>query len=161
MNEEPRKEHHWLQKLVGEWSVEMEPPEGSGEPPAKQEGTETVRSIGGLWTVGDGRGTMPGGGEMTSVMTLGYDPQRGKFRGTFIASMMTFLWVYEGSLDAAGRVLTLDTEGPSMDPASGGMAQYQDVIEFLSDDHRTLTGRIKMPDGNWVQFMRAHYRRKK
>ncbi len=159
MKAEPQKEHQWLQKLVGEWSFEGECLMGPGQPPMKSTGSETVRSIGGLWTLGEGRGEMPGGGPMTSIMTLGYDPQRKRFAGTFIASMMTHLWVYDGALDASGAVLTLDTEGPSF-AGNGKMAKYQDAITFKGDDHRTLTSRMLRDDGTWHQFMTAHYRRK-
>ena len=41
------------------------------------------------------------------------------------------------------------------------MAKYQDVIEFKSDDHRVLTSRTLGDDGQWREFMTAHYRRKK
>jgi hypothetical protein len=73
---------------------------------------------------------------------------------------MTHLWVYDGALDAAQRVLTLDTEGPSM-TADGRMAKYRDAIEFKSDDHRVLTSHVLGDDGTWRGFMTAHYRRKK
>ena len=73
--------------------------------------------------------------------------------------MMTHLWLYEGSLDAAGRVLTLDAEGPSM-TGDGKMAKYQDIITFESDDHRVLASRMLGDDGAWRQFMTAHYRRR-
>lgn len=72
--------------------------------------------------------------------------------------MMTHLWVYEGTLDAGGKVLTLDTEGPGMS-GDGKMVKYQDVITLVSDDHRILTSRMKGEDGNWIAFMTAHYRR--
>ena len=90
-------------------------------------------------------------------MTLGYDPQKGKFVGTFLAEIATNLWVYEGVLDAEERVLTLDTEGPNM-TVVGKLAKYQDVIEFVSDDHRIMTGRMLGEDGQWLQIMTTHYR---
>ncbi len=74
--------------------------------------------------------------------------------------MMTHLWVYDGALDAAQRVLTLDAEGPSM-AAEGKMAKYKDVIEFKSDDHRVLTSHMLGDDGKWHLFMTANYRRNK
>jgi hypothetical protein len=105
---------------------------------------------------------MPGGGPATTVMTLGYDPQKKRYVGTWIGSMMTHLWVYDGELDAAGNALTLNSEGPSMAPGSEGkMVKYRDVIEFKSDDHRVLTSHALGEDGEWSQFMTAHYRRKK
>lgn len=159
MQVEPQVEHHWLQKLVGEWTVDGECSMGPDQPTMKSTGTETVRSIGGLWTLGEGHGETPDGSQMTSFMTLGFDPTTKRFVGTFIASAMTHLWVYNGSLDTAGKVLTLDTEGPDF---SGGTAlvKYQDIIELFSDDHRILKSRLRGPDGKWQQFMTAHYRRK-
>jgi Protein of unknown function (DUF1579) len=80
--------------------------------------------------------------------------------GTWIGSMMTHLWVYNGTLDTAGRVLTLNAEGPYM-AAEGKIAQYKDVIEFKSDDHRVLTSHMLGEDGEWHVFMVANYRREK
>lgn len=157
---DPVKEHQWLQRLVGEWTYEGSGDMGPDQPPCKMSGTESVRSVGGLWIVGNGTGVMPDGAAATMVLTLGFDPARGKFLGTWIGSMMTHMWVYEGSLDASGRVLTLDTTGPSMaDPNK--TARYQDIIEIKSDDVRTLTSRALGDDGTWRQFMQAEYRRKK
>ena len=160
MDIKPQKEHAWLQNLVGEWTSEMECVMGPDQPPIKNKGIESVRSIGGLWTMGEGSGEMPDGNKMTSMMTLGYDPQKQRFVGTFIASMMTHMWVYEGTLDAAGKVLTLDTEGPGMS-GDGKMMKYKDIITFVDDDHRILTSRVQGDDGQWTEFMTAHYRRKK
>lgn len=158
MQVEQQAEHRWLEQLVGEWTFEVEASMAPGEPPSKSAGTETVRSLGGLWTVAEGQGEMPGCGPMTSVMTLGYDPTRQRFVGSFVASMMTHLWLYDGALDAAGKVLTLDAEGPGMSD-DGRMAKYQDVIAFVSPDHRVMTSRILGDDGEWREFMTAHYRR--
>lgn len=156
----PQKEHEWLQKLVGDWTLESEMIGEPGQPPQKHRGTETVRSLGGLWIVGDGQGEMPGGGSAQMMITLGFDPKRNRFVGTWVGSMMTHMWVYEGELDAAGRVLTLNSEGPSFaDPKK--FAKYQDIIEILSDDYRTLSSRSLGDDGKWTHFMTAHYRRKK
>jgi hypothetical protein len=156
MNTEPQKEHRWLDRLVGEWTFEGECSMGPDQPAMKNTGVEVVRSIGGLWTIGEGEYEMPEGGVGKSVMTLGYDPKAGRFVGTFIASMMTHLWVYSGSLD--GKVLVLDAEGPSF--TGEGMGKYRDSIEFIDDDHRTLTSHALGENGEWQLFMTAHYRRK-
>jgi Protein of unknown function (DUF1579) len=157
---EAQKEHEWLHKLVGEWTCEAEATMEPGKPPEKSSGTESVRSLGGLWILAEGQGEMPGCGLATMMMTLGYDPQRKRYVGTWIGSMMTHLWVYDGSLDAEEKALTLDAEGPSM-AGDGTIAQYRDVIEFKSDDHRVLTSHVRGNDGTWQAFMTAHYRRKK
>lgn len=159
MKTEPQKEHQWLQKLVGDWTYEVDATMEPEKPPERLTGSESVRSLGGLWFLAEGQGEMPGGGSATMLMTLGYDPLKARYVGTFIGSMMTHLWVYEGVLDAAGRVLRLDTIGPNM-AAEPKMARFQDVIEFKSDDQRSLTSRMFGDDGKWHQFMTANYRRK-
>jgi hypothetical protein len=158
MIEKAHQEHRWLDKLVGEWTSEMECSMGPDQPPTTLRGTESVRSLGGLWTVGEGEGEMPEGGTTKSVMTLGYDPTAGRFVGTFIASVMTQLWTYSGSLDESGKVLALDAEGPSF--TGEGTTKYQDRIEFVDDDHRIVTSQALGDDGEWHRFMTAHYRRK-
>jgi len=159
MKSELQPEHHWLQKLVGEWTYEHEMAMEPGGPLHKFTGSETVRTLGGFWVLCEGRGEMPGGGEAVTVMTLGYDPAKKRYVGTFIGSMMSYLWLYDGELDAAANKLTLNAEGPSF-AGDGGMAQYQDAIEFKTDDYRLLTSHVQGADGQWTPFMTAHYRRK-
>lgn len=156
---EPQAEHRWLQRLVGEWTSEAEAVMEPGKPPETFRGTESVRSLGGLWVIGEGHGDMPGGGEMTTVISFGYDPGKGKFVGTFIGSMTAHLWLYEGSLDSSGQVLTLDTEGPDF-ASEGKIGKYQDVVEMVDDNHRVARSRRLGEDGQWHEFMTAHYRRK-
>jgi hypothetical protein len=158
--EEPSEGHLWLGKFVGDWTFDGEATMEPGQPPVKCAGTETVRSLGGLWILAEGQGEMPGGGAATTLMTLGYNPRTKRYLGTWVGSMMTHLWVYDGALDATGRVLTLDTEGPGM-AAPDKTARYRDVVEFKSDDHRVLTSHTLGDDGKWHQFMTAHYRRTK
>jgi len=160
MNPEPQKEHQWLAKLVGDWTYAMEAPMKEGEPPAKFTGTEQVRSIGGLWIVGEGAGdTAAGGCASTTIVTLGYDLQKKRFVGSWIGSMMANMWVYDGWLDETGRVLTLETEGPAC--SGEGMARYRDVVEMVNDDLRVLSSHVQDGDGKWQELMRAEYRRKK
>lgn len=150
---EPQAEHAWLQRLVGEWTYET----GGDE---KAQGTETVRPLGPLWIIGESQFTMRGGMRGSAVISVGFDPQKGRFVGTWIGSMMTYLWVYEGELDAAGRVLTLSAEGPGM-AGDGTTAKYQDIIDLRNDDERGFTARVQGADGQWTEMMTATYRRKR
>ena len=130
---------------------------GPDQPPFVDSGTEVVTSFGGLYTIGNGEAK-----HGKSIMTLGYDPAQKKFVGTFIATMMTHLWVYNGSLDAARKVLTLDAEGPSFSSdgtSDGTMAKYQDIIEFVDDNTRTLKSQV-WKEGKWQHFMTGIYKRK-
>lgn len=165
MKTEPQKQHLWLEQLVGDWTYEGECATGPDAPAQTFKGTESVRSIGGLWVLCEGRGEMPGGEMATTLMTLGFEPRTGRYVGSWVGSMMTHLWVYDGSLDSAQKVLTLAAEGPSftadgnIDP-SGKMARYRDVIEMESPDQRSLTSWLQGDDGEWTRLMKANYRRK-
>jgi hypothetical protein len=81
---------------------------------------------------------MPGCGAATSIVTLGYDPLKKRYVGSWIGSMMSQMWVYDSELATDEKVLTLDTEGPGMTDHSK-LAKYRDVIEFKTGDHRILT----------------------
>jgi hypothetical protein len=159
MQAQPQAEHHWLQKFVGEWVSEGKMTMAPGEEPVVFRGTESVRSVGELWIIGEARGEMPGGGEMVAITTIGYDPRKGRYVGSFIASAGAEMLLYEGTLDEAQQTLSLDTEAPAMD-GSGGRAQYRDVMKFESDDRRVLTSHVMGKDGEYHQFMEALYRRK-
>jgi Protein of unknown function (DUF1579) len=159
MQATPQKEHQWLDRLIGKWTYESECIMGPDQPPSKFKGTEVVRSLGGVWIIAEGEGEMPDGSLGKTIMTLGFDPQKDRFVGTFIGSMMTHLWPYNGSLDADEKILTLDSEGPNF--SESAIAPYQDIIEFVGDDHKILTSKILMDDGTWNHFMTAHYHRQK
>lgn len=156
MSVEPQ---NWLQQMVGDWAYEFEPQPHDEN--CHFGGTETARALGGIWVQAEGKSQMPDGSPALTQMTLGYDPEKGRFVGTWLGSMMTYLWRYDGELDAEGRVLTLQAEGPAFCGESGKMANYRDIIAFESPDHRTLTSMVQGDDGNWTQFMKAHYRRVK
>lgn len=159
MHVEPQKEHQWLNRFIGEWSSETEYIMGSDQTPSTSKGSEVVRSLGRIWIVIEGEGDMPDSGTGRTLMTLGYDPQSDRYVGTFIGSMMTHLWLYNGSLDAEEKRLVLDTEGPNFSESS--ITKYKDSIEFVNDDHRIMTSQILGDDGNWLQFMTANYHRQK
>ena len=61
MQVEAREEHRWLQRLVGDWTFEIEANE-PGRPPSRHTGTERVRALGDVWIVSEGEGEGPDGG---------------------------------------------------------------------------------------------------
>lgn len=146
--------HRWLDKLVGEWSYEMsfDMPDGSH---ATSSGTETVRSMGGYFVIGEAEGPMPGMDKATSVMTVGFNRKSNHYTGTWICSMMDHMWISEG--DRVGDKLSLYSEGPDCQDPSKTMKSL-DVIEFINENERTLTGHA-FRDGKWQPMMRCHYKR--
>jgi hypothetical protein len=156
---EPTREHQWLGRLIGDWTWTHDVPATGDTRVTHLEGTETFRAIGQLWVLGEAVGPMPGGGASVSLMTLGWDPQKNKYVGTWVGSPMPSLWVYEGELEAGGNALALYSTGPAMD-GSSGLAPYKDVIAFLDDNTRTLAGHVKGANGDWQRFMTVEYRRR-
>jgi hypothetical protein len=154
------KEHEWLKQLVGEWDMQFEMTAAPGQPampPSK--GTESVRSFGEIWTIAECKSQM-GDMPFTGLMTLGYDPVKKKFVGTWIDSTNAYMWSYLGTLDEAGKVLALEAEGPNP-MAEGKTAKFRDAIEIKSKDQRVLTSSMLGDDGKWVSFMKVTYTRKK
>lgn len=152
------EQHAWLQQLVGDWSGVAEANMGPGTEPMRIEGTEHVRSLGGLWVLVEGSATIQGT-PVSTVMTIGYDPRQKTFVGSWVDSTQTHMWSYKGNLDAAKTTLTLETEGPDFgDPSKN--ARYRDVIELQSKDKKVMSSWVLGADGNWISFMSAEYTRK-
>lgn len=161
MPTEPTKEHQWLQRFVGEWTARSEIVMAEGMEPMVCESSESVRAIGDIWIVSELKAQMPDGGPaMTAIMTLGYDPEKEQFVGSWIDSVHPHFWSYTGSLDSTGQILTLEAEGPDM-MNPGATVMFRDVTEFKGPDKRVLTSSVQGPDGKWTTFMTATYTRKK
>lgn len=153
----PQKEHEWLQQCVGEWDAETEmliP----GQEPLKVKGTESVRSIGGFWILCENNSEFAGR-PVIGLMTLGYDADDEKYVGTWVDSMTGYLWKYDGSLDSAGKVLTLETEGPCPE-RPGELSNFREVLELKSKDHKVFTSSMQNEDGTWQKMLTISYRRK-
>src|SRR5689334_10494569 len=155
MFSEPTQQHAWLQKLIGQWSYEVEAPTAApGEAPTRLAGKENIRAVGPLWIVAEGQGEMPGGGTATTMLTIGYDPKKSHFVGTWIGSMMDQLWVYTGELDKTRTTLSLHTEGPDFE-VEGSTAKYKELITVKGDDERTFESFVQRGDGKWQNIMTA------
>lgn len=155
---QPTKEHAWLQQFAGTWDYEVEIFMEPGKPPMKATGSEVARMIGGFWVVGESKGDM-GGMTFTNITTFGYDPAKKKYVGTGFDSASSTLWQYEGTVDATGKILTFETEGPC--PLRGGrMTKFRQVVEFKSKDHRIFTSSSLGDDGKWATQVIVNSRRK-
>jgi hypothetical protein len=155
----PTAEHQWLEQFIGEWEFSPPPPPGAEAPPAQQVYVQTFRSLRGIWFIGEGEMPEPDGTIGTTITTLGYDPARNRFVGTWIGSMMSHLWIYEGELDAERRTLSLYTEGPDMSGDSG-LVQYCDAFEIVDPGHYVQRSSVRDENGTWTEFMAVDYRRR-
>lgn len=147
----PQKEHEWLHNLVGEWKTRSTVNMGPEEAPMECEGTEKGAMFGGFWVVVKGESeTM--GTTVETQLTLGYDPAKGKYVGTWIDTVNNYLWNYTGTLDENGKTLTLLTEGQCpMTP--GKTRQFKEVITLWGDNEKIFTSFMQMDDGTWQEIV--------
>lgn len=146
------EEHGWLKQFVGEWESKAKGPAGPGEPEVECTGSIKSRMLGNLWVVSEIEVDLHGS-KMKGLQTIGYDPKTKKYVGTWVDSMMNHLWKYEGSVDATGKILTLEAEGPNFMGDGTKMAKFRDVYEFKSKDQIAASSQMLGEDGKWVTFM--------
>jgi hypothetical protein len=154
----PTAEHNFLLQLVGEWTLESECVMGPDQPPHKTIGRQSTRALGSFWTLGEMETPGSDGESMISLITLGFDPNRKRFVGSFISSCMSFFWLYDGALDDSRRVLTLNAEGPSF-VNNGSMTKYQDIIEVVDENTYLFRSQYQNDNGEWVKFMSGKHSR--
>ncbi len=155
---EPTEEHEWLAQFAGEWDTVSEGTAGPDQPAFTVEGSMTSRRLGGFWIVNEISNESVGAVN-TGIQTIGYDPDKERYVGTWVDSMTNTLWHYEGTVDESGKILTLETEGPNI-MVPGETALYRDIYEFKSPDHIIATSAFQDDDGNWIPFMTGHMRRR-
>lgn len=155
----PEKEHQWLKKFVGEWTTTSKASIGPNQPPMECSGTIESRMIGEFWIVSEMQSN-PEGDPMRGLQTIGYDPAKKKYVGTWVDSMTNHMWLYEGNLDESGNKLTLEAEGPNF-MADGKLTKFRDAYEFKTPDDIIVTSSVLGEDGQWFTFMSGESKRKK
>ncbi len=146
----PQAEHQWLEQLIGDWKFEhdCQMPDGTT---SKTPGSMSCRSLGGLWVICESNGESAEGESWSSIMTLGFDSKQNQYVGTFVGSMMANIWPYQGVVDASGKRLPLDSEGPKF--GGSGRCKYRDTIEIIDKDNWLFISELQDDDGQWVRFM--------
>lgn len=153
----PQKEHEWLQRFVGKWESESKASTGPDQPPVECKGSIACRMLGGFWLVSEYEGDM-GGMAFKGLQTIGYDPAKKKYVGTWVDSMMNHMWMYEGSVDEGGTKLVLEASGPNF-MAGGKETKFRDTYAFKSADEMIITSSMLGDDGEWITFMTGTARR--
>jgi hypothetical protein len=154
----PGPEHELLKKDVGVWDATVELSMAPGAAPAVSKGTETVLMLGGFWQLAQFKSEMMGQ-PFEGLGTVGYDPAKGKYVGTWIDSMTPGYYTVEGTYNAATKTMTTMMEGP--DP-SGQTAKMRETTEWKDADNRVFTMYGPPgPDGKEPVAMRITYKRRK
>ncbi len=155
----PSKEHEALKVMEGTWDYVMKSPAmGPDHPAGEYKGTEVCTPVGGFWMVFDIKTPDMGGMPWHGHGSIGYDPVKKKYVGHFINSMSPLSMTGEGTMDAAGRVMTMtwSSHGPDGKPAT-----MREVFEQKDNDHATMTMYGSGPDGKEMVYFSIAYTRKK
>jgi len=153
----PVAEHAWLDQLVGNWESEVVLNCGPGSPPMKNNGSETVTSLGGFWIVSEVASLNPQI-PYKHIFTVGYDPTLGKYVGSRVDNMNGKLWTYEGTV--TGDTLTLECE-TTCPMGSGEVRRFREVLRLVDADHKTFSTSMQMDDGSWSDCVTGSARRVK
>ena len=143
----------FLEQFEGAWSTTAKGDDGE----ASGGSLVHCKPVGRMWMVMEHSGMM-GGTKFSAIQTLGYDAEKKRFFGSWVDSMMSFTWQYEGVLDESGKKIILNATGPDMtDPKK--VRDYRDAYEFVSDNEVTATSQIKNDAGEWETMMQATMKR--
>jgi hypothetical protein len=154
----PQKEHAWLEQLAGEWESETEVTPPGQEGSMKFKGEERSRMIGGFWFLAENKGKMMDV-PFTGIMTLGYDPNKNQYIGTWVDSMGDYMWQYKGKVE--GNKITLESKGPCPLKPPGTLVNVRETLELKNKDHKVFTSSFQEDDGSWTQMVTTNYTRKK
>ncbi len=152
----PGPEHELLKSDVGTWDASIEITVAPGSPAQVSQGVARNRlACGGFWLITDFRNETTG---FEGHAIYGYDPAKGKYVGTWVDPMRTFIAVSEGTYDPLTRTMTMifETGGPQGKPM-----KWREVTERKDDDTRLWRSLVVGADGQEFEVMRAHYTRRK
>jgi hypothetical protein len=155
----PSKEHGFLKEGAGTWDYVMKFKMGPDAPEQEIKGIETVQMLGEFWVIFDIKTDNMMGMAWHGHGTLGYDPDKKKYVGTFIDSLSPDRMLGEGTVDAAGKVLTMIWEGK--DHETGKAGKLREVSERKDKDNGTMTMYRTGADGKEVVHFTINYTRKK
>jgi hypothetical protein len=129
----PGPPHQLLASLAGSWTTRTRAWMGPDEPPMEGIGAcEQKMILGGRYLRQEYTGEMMGE-PFTGINLIGYDNHTGKYVSTWIDSMSTGIYCFEGTADAGGKNIT--QECCYDDPVRGPMS-WRSVTRIVDD--RTL-----------------------
>lgn len=149
----PSPEHTLFQKMVGTWDAEVT--NNMGPSPEKSKGTMVSRAVGPMWIVSDFKGEHMGA-PFEGHEVCGWDPSKQKYTTLWVDTMKATATTGEGTYDATGRKLTMNTEC-SM---NGKKHSSTNTIQWKDDNTMTMTMQMtgpeakSMPSGMTIEYKR-------
>lgn len=132
----PGEPHKRLADMAGSFDAAVRMWMHPGAAPTQSKGKSDNKLIwDGRFLQQDYQGDMMGKA-FTGMGLTGYDNARKKYVGTWVDSMNTGISAMEGTLDAAGKVLTMTTE--MVDPMTGKKVKQRSVTRLESPDRHVF-----------------------
>ena len=154
----PGKEHELLASMAGTWQTHSRACMESGEPFTESEGTSECRMIlGGRYLQEEFHGDMMGS-PFNGIGVTGFDNHAQKFVSTWMDSMSTGIFCFEGRADSEGRTITQECRYD--DPIKGPMTM-RSVTRITDHDSHTFEMYGIDRSGNEELMMEITYTRKK
>jgi hypothetical protein len=153
---QPGPEHQKLAAHAGTWDCAVEMLGEDGKMQTSKGVNEARVACGGLWLVEDFQAEMMGA-PFTGHGVSGFDPAKGKYTTTWVDSMVTAPITFEGTFDAAGKVLTMTGMVPGMD---GKPQQHRHVITWKDANQYTFEMFVAGPDGKEMCVLKITYTRR-
>ncbi len=125
----PGVHHKSLDALVGTWDATAQYWLMAGQPPAKASGTVETRWILGGRFIEQHIESRLWGERYEGKGVIGYDNHAGKYVGTWVDTMATFVLHYEGTCSTDCKVLTM--EARFIDPVSEQEVKNRSVITIV------------------------------
>jgi len=152
----PGPQHQKLAANAGTWdaAIEMMGPDGKMQP-SKGVSVMTM-GPGGFWLLDNFNADL-GGMPFHGMGSTGFDPQKGKYVGTWIDSMSPTLMVLEGDFDAAGKVLTMSGTAPGYD---GKPAVHRMVTTHVDAKTNRFEMFVTGSDGKEMKMLSITYTRR-
>jgi len=159
---QPGPMHEWMSKHAGEWDMTVKSYHSpGGEPEVSKMTCSSSMAMNGRFLIEKVSGEINMGGAtmpFNGVSTLGYDNFQKKFVSTWYDDMSTGMMFEMGTVDATGKVLTMEGENWNMHTQS--MAKSKSVTTIVDDKTRTMEMWAPGPDGKMAKQMEITYTRK-
>lgn len=150
----PMEEHKMLKMDEGKWQATISMWNEQNKVTAKYTAIETNEMIGELWSIGKLQGQIAGT-DFSGFATLGYDPVKKKYIGTWIDSTRPEITEMEGNYDSKTKTLVLFYT--SLDQ-NGNPGKRKNVMIYQDKKTRDFTMFIKQNE-KWVKSMTILYQR--
>ena len=156
----PTEEHERLAAFVGTFRSEVKMWMGPGEPMVTTGTMVNELDLGGRFLRQTYEGDASDGPfpSFAGRGYWGYNTVDGRWEGFWIDTASTVMQTEAGTLDAGGRVWTM--EGTMTNPQTGKPVVKRSVITLVDEDHHTMEMYFETPDGE-SKGMEIRYRRER